>query len=155
MTSGRSILSIGCRGAAAVEFAIVLPLLLLLLVGSVELGRVMWTYNTMLSGVEEGARYVLVHARSSAPLPSCDAQSAAAACPAPSGTPLANCAASQVQDVLQSYQASGIGVSVREDASSSPPAVTLCASYLFDFIAPAILPPGSINLNIKVTVPFM
>ena len=153
MTSGRSFLSIGCRGAAAVEAAIVLPLLLLLLVGSIELGRVMSIYNTMLSGVEEGARYVLVHAQLSAPLPSCGAQSAVVACPAPSGTPLADCAASQVQDVLQSYQASGIGVSVREDASSSPPAVTLCASYPFDFIAPGLLSTGSINLNVKVTVP--
>jgi Flp pilus assembly protein TadG len=151
---GSAFRSIGNRGSAAVEAAIVLPVLLLLLLGSMELGRLMWTYNTMLSGVEEGARYVLVHARSPASLPSCAAQGAAPDCPAPSGTPLANCAATQVQDVLQSYQVTGVGVSVQEDASS-PPAVTLCASYAFDLVAPDLLPAGPINLNIKITVPSM
>jgi Flp pilus assembly protein TadG len=148
MTSG-----VGTRGSAAVETAIVLPVLLLLLFGSMELGRALWIYNTMLSGVEDGARYVMVHAQSSAPLPSCSAQPAADACPAPSATPLANCAATEVQSALQSNQVTGAGVSAQENATSSPPTVTLCASYAFNFAVPGLLPAGPINLNIKITVP--
>ncbi|MBD3913936.1 pilus assembly protein [Nocardioides hwasunensis] len=44
------------RGAAAVEFALVLPLLLMLLLGTVELGLYMKDYVSMSSSVRGGAR---------------------------------------------------------------------------------------------------
>ena len=47
-------------GAALVEFAIVLPVLLLLAFGIVDLGRLLYTYNNLTSAVREGARLASV-----------------------------------------------------------------------------------------------
>ncbi len=44
------------RGAAAVEFALVLPLLVLLLAGIAELGRVFYLQATLAGAAREGAR---------------------------------------------------------------------------------------------------
>lgn len=44
------------RGAAAVEFALILPVFFALLVGIVEFGRAMWTKQVMQFAVEEAAR---------------------------------------------------------------------------------------------------
>jgi TadE-like protein len=49
-----------------VEFAIVAPLLLLLIFGVVDLGRVIYTYVTLSQAVNEGARVAI---RASPPLP--------------------------------------------------------------------------------------
>jgi Flp pilus assembly protein TadG len=48
------------RGAALVEFAIVLPVLLLLVFGIIDLGRLLYTYNNLTSAVREGARLAAV-----------------------------------------------------------------------------------------------
>jgi hypothetical protein len=45
-------------GAAIVEFAIALPLLLLLFAMIVEGGRMMWSYQTTAAGVRDAARYL-------------------------------------------------------------------------------------------------
>ena len=44
-------------GAAAVEFALVLPLLTLLIVGFLELGRLFWSYHIATGSVRDAARY--------------------------------------------------------------------------------------------------
>jgi Flp pilus assembly protein TadG len=48
------------KGAAAVEFALVVPLLLLLLWGIVDIGRAFYTLNNLASAVREGARTAAV-----------------------------------------------------------------------------------------------
>ena len=45
------------RGANLVEFALVLPLLLLMLVGIADLGRAFTTYIAITNAAREGARY--------------------------------------------------------------------------------------------------
>lgn len=50
-----------CRGATAVEFAIVAPLFLAMMVGVFELSRAMWIKASMQYAVEETARYALVN----------------------------------------------------------------------------------------------
>ncbi|MGI6379396.1 MAG: TadE/TadG family type IV pilus assembly protein [Anaerolineae bacterium] len=45
------------RGQELVEFALILPLLLLLLVGIFEFGYVVFAQNTLSNAVREGARY--------------------------------------------------------------------------------------------------
>ncbi len=45
-------------GAALVEFAIALPLLLLLFATIIEGGRMMWSYQTAAAGVRDAARYL-------------------------------------------------------------------------------------------------
>ena len=51
-----------CRGNAASEFAIALPFLLMLMLGSAELGRMMFSYITLDKAVRGSARYVADHA---------------------------------------------------------------------------------------------
>ena len=46
------------RGAAAVEMAIVLPLLLLLIAGIIDFGRLMFTQAEVTNAAREGARMV-------------------------------------------------------------------------------------------------
>ena len=49
-------------GIATVEFAIVLPLLLVLLLGVTEIGRAMIRYNALTKAAQEGARYAAAYA---------------------------------------------------------------------------------------------
>ncbi|MBO9696305.1 MAG: pilus assembly protein [Sphingopyxis sp.] len=44
------------RGSVAAEFALVIPLLLLLSFGIIEFGRTMWVRNSLQSAVEDAAR---------------------------------------------------------------------------------------------------
>jgi len=46
------------RGSAIVELAIVFPILLLLFVGTAELGRLFYTYTTLAKATKAGARYL-------------------------------------------------------------------------------------------------
>lgn len=45
------------RGIAATEFAIALPLLLFLMLGTAEIGRMLSQYDTLTKAVRDGARY--------------------------------------------------------------------------------------------------
>jgi Flp pilus assembly protein TadG len=44
------------RGTAAIEFAIILPALLLFLLGIMDTGRLLWNYTTLYRAVEAAAR---------------------------------------------------------------------------------------------------
>jgi Flp pilus assembly protein TadG len=86
------------RGAAAAEFAIVAPLLFLLILGIVEFGRLMMVQQTLINAVREGAR--------KATLP---------------GT-----TTSQVQSTVDTYLKNG-GVNGADPASVSPDPSTAAA----------------------------
>ena len=45
-------------GSSIIEFAIVFPILLILFVGSAELGRLFYTYTTLAKATRTGARYL-------------------------------------------------------------------------------------------------
>lgn len=49
-----------CHGVAAIEFAFVLPVFLLMFFGVVELGRVIWTQASLQASVETAARCLAV-----------------------------------------------------------------------------------------------
>lgn len=49
------------RGTAAVEFALLAPCLLLLLVGTIEMGRAFWIGSTLQYAADETSRYLMVH----------------------------------------------------------------------------------------------
>jgi hypothetical protein len=131
----------------------VIPALLLLVVGSVEFGRLIWTYNTMLLAVEEAGRYAMVY-NYGRPV-TCGAQSQAPGCPILSNTPIANCSAVRALQVLSAYQIPMINVSAKEDTTTSPATITVCASYFFDFVAPQLLPYGPLNLTRQIIVPLL
>ena len=52
------------RGQALVEFSLVFPLMLLLVFGLIDLGRLVYTNNALSEAAREGARYGSVQARS-------------------------------------------------------------------------------------------
>jgi Flp pilus assembly protein TadG len=49
------------RGQALVEFALVIPLLLLLVFGIIDAGRLIYTYNTVANAARNGARVAIVN----------------------------------------------------------------------------------------------
>jgi len=51
------------RGTAAVEFMIAVPLLLMLLIGVSEFGRMLFQYNTLTKSTRDAARYLSANAR--------------------------------------------------------------------------------------------
>lgn len=50
------------RGSAAIQFGLVAPSLLLLLLGIMEIGRMLWTTNALHYSVEEAARCASINA---------------------------------------------------------------------------------------------
>ncbi len=49
------------RGSVMVEFSLAFMSFMLLLMGLVEFGRVIWTFSTLSHAVAQGARYATVH----------------------------------------------------------------------------------------------
>lgn len=46
------------QGAAAVEFALVIIILILIVAGIIEFGRAFWHYNALVKAARDGARYM-------------------------------------------------------------------------------------------------
>jgi Flp pilus assembly protein TadG len=53
------------HGQALVEFALLLPVLLLVVVGGLDLARAVWQENTLAHAAREGTRYAIVHGANS------------------------------------------------------------------------------------------
>ena len=49
------------RGTTAIEYAIILPALLLFLLGILDTGRLLWTYSALYRGAEAAARCAAVN----------------------------------------------------------------------------------------------
>lgn len=49
------------RGQSLVEFALVLPLFLVMLMAVIDVGRAIWAQNSLAAAAREGARYAIVH----------------------------------------------------------------------------------------------
>jgi hypothetical protein len=49
------------RGQSTIELALLLPVLLLLSVGTLDLGRAIFAYSVVYNASREGARYAIVH----------------------------------------------------------------------------------------------
>ncbi len=61
MRVGRFGKHLGCEGNAAVEFALIIPLLLVLIIGIYEFGRLYWVQNTLQYAAEQSGRCVMVN----------------------------------------------------------------------------------------------
>lgn len=53
------------EGQALVEFALILPVLLILMVGIFDVALAVWQSNTLAAAAREGTRYAIVHGSSS------------------------------------------------------------------------------------------
>lgn len=98
------------RGAAAVEFALLLPLLVVILFGIIALGIALMRTVNYISAAREGARYAAVHCRPEAttctqPLIAARVTQAANGNPIGPGSPDAdiNCSISPGQPVTVSW----------------------------------------------------
>jgi Flp pilus assembly protein TadG len=49
------------RGQSLVEFSLSVMIFIMIIVGVVEVGRAVWSYNTLASAAREGSRYAMVH----------------------------------------------------------------------------------------------
>lgn len=54
------------RGQSVLEFALILPLMLVVTLGIIEFGRAYYQYNTLTKAIRDGARYMSKHVYSSA-----------------------------------------------------------------------------------------
>jgi Flp pilus assembly protein TadG len=130
------------EGATAVEAALSLSLLVLLIIGIIEFAQVLWTWNTMALAVQQAARYAMVHNNTQNPdgtFPSCPSTGAQAA----------------ASDVLSSYPASN-SVNIPTptcDTTTNPPTMTIQGNFSFDFIPSGLLPFGPITVASQTTIP--
>ena len=69
------------RGQGLAEFALVLPVFLLMLLGMVDIGRAVWANNAVANAAREAARYASVHGGSCEDLVSGTACSSDSFCP--------------------------------------------------------------------------
>ena len=118
------------RGAGAVEFALCVPILLLVVGGIAELGRFIFTGDALANAVREGARAAIV--RGSA-----------------SSSPLS---ASGIQELVKSRAASlatqSISVTVTYSPNNDPGSVvTIQARYPLSFVMPPFSALGAITLS--------
>jgi hypothetical protein len=112
------------RGQAMVEFALIFPIFILLLVGIFDLGRVIWVNDTLATAAREAARFAIVHGAKSAcpvgPAPLDTAiPTASTSCPYPS--PLRDA----IKDVAHTWAA---GTSADVTVSVCYGAVTSCTA---------------------------
>jgi Flp pilus assembly protein TadG len=57
----------GDRGQSLVEFALLLPLMLLIITGLFDVARAVWQENTLAYAAREGTRYAIVHGSNGSP----------------------------------------------------------------------------------------
>lgn len=80
----------GSRGQALVEFALIVPVLTVLLVALFDMGRVVWASDSVSHGASEAARFAIVHGGSTGTAcpvgpagPDANVPTASASCPYP------------------------------------------------------------------------
>jgi len=118
-------------GATAVEFAMVAPIFLIMVIGVFELGRAMWIRASMQYAVEEAARFAIVNTSAST-------------------STLASYAAT-------AYSSSGINISgatftATQATTSGLTYVTIIGSYNFSVIVP-LVPIPDITLSARSRIP--
>lgn len=118
-------------GNPLVEFALVAPIYIALLLGLVEFGRAFWIRNTLQFAAEETGRYAM------ASLVTAPAQLTA-----------------KLQSQLSGLNAAQVNVQFATDSVGGTNYITITADYPFDYLAP-ILPFGPTTLTGRSRVPLI
>lgn len=117
-----------CRlGATAVEFAMVAPVFIILVVGTIELSRAMWIKATMQFAAEETSRYAIVNTSASS-----------------------STLETYAQDVVTTYGVDSTNMTFTATVSAST--VTIDITYTFSSLVPLVAIPD-IELSAKSQVP--
>ena len=107
------------RGQSMVEFALILPILMFLLVGFFDLGRVVLAHDALGHAAREAARYAIVHGGSSAN-----------PCPVgPPNLPITVVPAASVACPYPSPSKESIRIEAREQAAAAGSTVTVQVCY--------------------------
>ncbi|MCK5166785.1 MAG: pilus assembly protein [Rhodospirillaceae bacterium] len=116
------------RGVAAVEFAIVLPVFIMLIMGIVDFGRIYWIKSAMQFVVEQSTRYAMVNTSISE-------------------------AALETYAYAQEASVSGSGATFEAtiDASGTVNYMTVTGTYTFSFITPLV--GTTLTLDAKSVTP--
>jgi Flp pilus assembly protein TadG len=113
------------RGTAAIEYALILPVMLLIVFGLMDIGRLLWTYTTLSRAVEAAARCAAINT--------------------------AECGTSAQIRSRAVTEAWGLSVTSATFTVTTPSCgVQVRASYDFKFIIPmldAVTPLGTITLE--------
>lgn len=153
-----------------VEFAVILPILVLLLVGIFDLGHVVWANDALSNAAREAARYAIVHGGSdSTPCPAGPAPAELAVAPASPTCPNPSPSVQSIKDQATKWLA-GVGGTPSiwvcygevdsctsdtnelgaENTRGTP--VTVTVSTQMGMSAPALLGIGPITLTASTTM---
>lgn len=122
----------GCRrGATAVEFGLLLPAYLIMVLGVVEVGRALWIKSSLQFACEEAARYAIVNTSAST-------------------TTVAAYALTRLTNT--GISTTGVTFTVTPDTTGSVNFMTVSATYNFTVLA-RIVPMPDVTLNAKSRVP--
>ncbi|MBU6488332.1 MAG: pilus assembly protein [Burkholderiales bacterium] len=138
------------RGAAMVEFAIVVVPLLLLAMGVAEFGRAIYQYEALTKSTRDAARFLSSYLSTDPAYPIASAQCLAvygtSTCPSGTATPLVDGLTTSMIVVCDSSHTTGC-----QDASD-PPQFASVATYDTNNGASNGSPTGSVNLvEVKIT----
>ena len=142
------------RGQALVEFALVAPIVFLLLFGIIEGGRFILYYETLNNATREGARYAIVHGSNSrcpsGPMPPGSTRVLPACYDAPGAKVV-----QQVKDSAFGVLGAGVTVVPAWGAAGNgrDADVSVAATYMYSTIVPIVpLPPISITAESRLVI---
>jgi len=112
------------RGQALVEFALIIPVFILLMVSIFDLGHVVWANNALSNSAREGARFAIVHGGSeSTPCPVGPAPASLVLPPASESCPFPSPSKQAIKDTVADWL---IGMSQSATVSVCYGDVTSC-----------------------------
>jgi Flp pilus assembly protein TadG len=136
------------RGQAMVEFALVIPIFILLMVALFDFGRVIWVNDTLSTAAREAVRFAIVHGGSGStacpvgpPAATAEVPPASQSCPYPSPSRQA------IKDIAQHWAA---GTSADVSVHVCYGVVTTCTSDTDQAVTPA--PTNARGTRVTVTV---
>ena len=114
------------RGTAAVEFAIISPIFFALLLSVIDIGRYMWTLNTIQYAVDEAVRAGAIQELSIADIKD------------------------RVAEAVKPIGTSAVAV----DVETSDETLTVTASSTYEFLFPISAVLGAADINLRSEMPF-
>jgi Flp pilus assembly protein TadG len=119
------------RAATAVEFALVSPIFLIMIIGIFEMGRAMWIKSSLQYAVEETTRYAIVNTSATT-------------------TELSNYALAELSDIGMNI--TGASFTATQSVSGSITYISITGSYTFSVLVPLVPFPDTV-LSAKSRVP--
>jgi len=161
--TGRSRARSRSRGQGLVEFALVLPVFMVILIGMVDLGRAIWANNAVANAAREAARFASVHGGSCEDLqgsvcsssnycpvgpkgPSTAVPSSSTSCPNPSPSK------QSIYDVATNYL---IGGGTSSTVTACYYATTACSGNTDQATTGTNIRGNAVTVTVSTTVPII